>query len=420
MPIKVAGIEKRIISKIIEEQSLKDIHKLGISPEHFSGKTERDIFKSILAYEKKYGDVPTDKIMYLDFPDYELIRVKESWPVLLDKLLGEYKKKTIDEILADIVEAWDDDDQRTFLQEYAKVGSVIALKSFIDTQSKTEQEGDFDRVWDDLEYERSREEQRIPSGIDVLEEAVGGLRQTDTVVISGLPGDGKSALLMHIADAAHLGGKRVLFFTFEMSVKEVRNRWVARRANVPVKVLEPKVKDSRGNYRTLRQVDTEGIKGVVEDLFGDDSGLSIVELDFEDATFSGMKSHIVRFNPDVVFIDGAYMINDESKKETQTLQIAQLLKDLRRYTIGNLVPVVMTTQALRGKVGADGIGPSSIGYSSSWEQYATIYFGIHREEEQPSQQQLRIWKLRNGFVDAENIPIISWDFANFTSKNPEN
>lgn len=410
-----SSMEKYVISKILEEGTLQPLDKVGANENWFLSSSAKDAYRMILRFQKDRGTVPSLEAFKEEMPQYVVEESPEDWPYLIDKLSSAYRNYLLSLKVGDFVTAIDQKNLTEAIQLNNDLDSILRIGPSA-LGSRVNEEGMSEAIYKEMVKQRNTVGSRILSGIDVLDEELGGLRESDTVIISALPGDGKSALLMHMADSALFDQKRILFFTFEMSVDEVRLRWVARDSDIFVKMLSPTWEGDKRDELSSRQ--EAAWKNSVEELFGHESGLSIVELDIHSVTFSGIKKHIDRFEPDIVFIDGAYMIRDESGKDTQTLQIAELLGDLRRLTLSDKLPIVMTTQALRGKVGPGGISAGSIGYSSSWEQYATIYFGIHRDsEESPDVQELRFFKLRNGQIKQSDWPKIQWDFRKFTCIN---
>lgn len=65
----------------------------------------------------------------------------------------------------------------------------------------------------------------IPMPIAGLNEALGGLKKTHLVVVSGVAGSGKSMMLLQFANHAHLLRKNVVFVTLEMSYVDLEARF---------------------------------------------------------------------------------------------------------------------------------------------------------------------------------------------------
>lgn len=75
----------------------------------------------------------------------------------------------------------------------------------------------------------------LPTGYPDLDDAIGGLRPGEVIVIGGRPGDGKTLVALCIADhvASHLRVP-VLFASLEMTEEELTRRRISAAAKVPV------------------------------------------------------------------------------------------------------------------------------------------------------------------------------------------
>jgi replicative DNA helicase len=62
------------------------------------------------------------------------------------------------------------------------------------------------------------------TGVNLLDEAIGGLQGGDLIVLAGRPGMGKSALLMTTALRSAMEGRPVLFFSLEMTQERLLQR----------------------------------------------------------------------------------------------------------------------------------------------------------------------------------------------------
>jgi replicative DNA helicase len=87
----------------------------------------------------------------------------------------------------------------------------------------------------DLEALQKREQRvlGIPTGLASLDAALGGgLQRSDLIILAARPGQGKTSLALTItAHAALHAGKRVAFFSLEMSAKQLGLRLLSMQAN---------------------------------------------------------------------------------------------------------------------------------------------------------------------------------------------
>ena len=87
----------------------------------------------------------------------------------------------------------------------------------------------------------------IPTGFPDLDEYLGqGMRKSNLLIVGARPSVGKTSFSLSVAHNAALSGKKVMFFTLEMSVDEIMDRLVAFQsglsANDVIRGLAPKEK----------------------------------------------------------------------------------------------------------------------------------------------------------------------------------
>jgi replicative DNA helicase len=107
-------------------------------------------------------------------------------------------------------------------------------------------------VYEVLAGLETADEPGLPTGYADLDEAIGGLRAPDLVVLAGRPGQGKSLIGLCIAD--HVGtrhGLPVLFASLEMTEKQLTQRRIAAVAKVPLaNIVRHQVTD--GDWERIR------------------------------------------------------------------------------------------------------------------------------------------------------------------------
>jgi replicative DNA helicase len=127
-------------------------------------------------------------------------------------------------------------------------------------------------------------------------------------------------------------------------------------------------------------------------------------------TVSAIQSKVQTLQPDVIFIDGVYLMMDEQTGESNTPQaLTGITRSLKRLAQRMNKPVVITTQALNWKTKKGKVSTDSIGYSSSFLQDADVVFGLEREDETVDDTRiLKVMAARNsGNVEAS----LMWDWA---------
>jgi replicative DNA helicase len=237
-----------------------------------------------------------------------------------------------------------------------------------------------------------------------MDEATSGLQPGQLIVIVAPPKTGKSTLALQIAINCHLNNKVPMFMSFEMSNSEQKSRYYAMRARISHRRLMTGTLTPEEEARYLKiaaSVET------MEDKFW-----------FVDSangqTVSAVASKIQSKNPDIIFIDGTYLMIDETGADPGTPQaITNITRSLKRLAQKVNKPIVISTQALTWKMRKGQVSADSIGYSSSFHQDADVIFGLQREDEAVDDTRLlRVIASRNGGLSEVSL-IWDWDTGQF-------
>ena len=123
---------------------------------------------------------------------------------------------------------------------------------------------------------QDKNERLLYTGIQAVDELIGGINSTDITIIAGRPAMGKTEFALTVTKniAQHNGS--VLFFSLEMGNHQLLDRIVSADANVPVKRLR--------NPKDLNELDFHNISNTIGDMkdrslyFVDRGGLSANEI----------------------------------------------------------------------------------------------------------------------------------------------
>ncbi len=219
----------------------------------------------------------------------------------------------------------------------------------------------------------------VPTGLRDLDDKLGGLHQSDLIIIAGRPSMGKTSLATNIAfNAAQKlqdSGKKstIAFFSLEMSSEQLSTRILAEQARI-------RSNDIRRGKISDEQFDKfiETSKNISElPLYIDETpALSI-------AAMSNRARRIKRlFGLDMIVVDYIQLMRGASfNKDGRVQEISQITQGLKAIAKELSIPVLALSQLSRQVEQRDDHKPllSDLRESGSIEQDADVVMFVYRE-----------------------------------------
>ena len=184
------------------------------------------------------------------------------------------------------------------------------------------------------------------------------------------PKTGKSVLVMQMAIKAQDEGHRIMFQSFEMTAREMKTRYDAMRSHISHKRLIEGALKSDEDKRYL-----DHLKENRTDFWMPDNIAS--------RTVTGLCAKIEKYKPDILFVDGMYLMHDVLTGEMETERsLRSLTRQMKHVAQRYDIPIVVSTQTLRSKMRGGKVTADSIGYTSSFLQDSDIVLILQRQDEE--------------------------------------
>ena len=138
-------------------------------------------------------------------------------------------------------------------------------------------------------------------------------------------------------------------------------------------------------------------------MFGDDGG--------NDLGVTGITAKIHRYRPHIVYIDGAYLINDDRGGKAGWERFGNVCQDLKRMAQREKIPVVVTHQFNAEGKGMDG-SEETLKYGDV-QMWFDLILGCYQSEDlrENKEMLIKILKHREG----EKLKMVSeWDLENMS------
>lgn len=396
--------ELYLISKVIHDKDTTAPVRGGLKADHLVGEWA-DIWKWLIDYQLVHGVVPTERVFSQEYGDitlYDAADVEaEPYSRLLEEIFDAYGKRCLLDALQPAVAALNADDLRTAINSLSsglQKASVEAIKL---------RDVDIIQNWQTRlsRYEEMRNTPNalrgIPTGFYGLDRITQGLRPQQFIVFAGEPKRGKSLFALILANSAHIHGVRPLFVSFEMSIEEQEARYDAIIAKVPYdRILSGNL--TNGEMQRIRKA-LMTRRHMQPFVFSEDTSSL--------TTVSALASKVQEFAPDVLFVDGVYLMDDEEGEPKGSPQaLTNITRSLKRLAQRFDIPVVATTQVLSWKLQnkkTRAVTADAIGYTSSFAQDADLLLGVERNPDFDNQAIIRVVIARSSPTGEVHV---KWDW----------
>lgn len=399
----MASAEHLLISKVIQTRDLTVALKSGVKEDHFTKEWSK-VWSWVVTFWRDHGEVPTKRALSQEFGDIRLISAEEEpFTALIDEVYNAYRHRNLLEAMALAVPSLESGDTAKALLELSKGVQLASAETarlrdinLIDTWEQ--------RVDKYKELQSTPNALRgIPTGLLGLDRITSGFRPQQLITFVGEAKKGKSLMTLIMANAAHLHGKSPLFVSFEMSAEEQAARYDAIVSKVSYTNI---LRGSLTNNELAKITDTLRMRKNMHPFIVTEDTSSLT-------TVSALAAKVKEFKPDILFVDGVYLMDDENGEPKGSPQaLTNITRSLKRLAQNSDIPVIGTTQVLSWKLGnkkSRRITADSIGYTSSFAQDSDLIVGVESDPDIDNQSIIRV-------VLARSAPLgeirINWDWNN--------
>lgn len=390
-------IEVALLSKMIETADLKEAIDNKITPDFLYGKG-KPVLDFMIRHYREYRQTPSIDAVKREFPEFALETCNEPLQYYIDEIRKRHKYNII---LNGIKEAAD---VLTNSVDDAEL-SLVKLVSKIMTEIKMSRDINYaDDIAARIERYKQKKEHHGVDGIPMLiapvDDVTGGAHGGELITILGQPGTGKTWMELVVARAALQEGYRVLFITKEMEPEQIATRMDAAALGIPFDQIR------RG---LLGDEEEEKYFAALETMRTSFSNL-VISADDGEGGVTAIQAKIEEHNPDLVIIDGSYLLVDEDGGKQMHERAMNICRRLKRLARKMGVPIYNATQAGRQTKRSQAPDMEDVAFSYAYAQDSDVIISIYRTDEMKlaGKLGLRMTKVRDG-SNAGHF-ILNWDF----------
>ncbi len=212
----------------------------------------------------------------------------------------------------------------------------------------------------------------IPTGFSYLDKVLGGgFHRSDFIVIGARPAMGKTSFALNVARNIAMKGRKVLFFSLEMSKEQLAQRIISTEA----RIVSNKLRTG-----DITDADWEKLGLALQNLvncelyFDDTANINVPE----------MKARALRMKDvDCIVIDYLQLMSGTKRTENRVNEVSEITRGLKMMAKDLKIPVVTCSQLSRGvaKNSTDHRPQmTDLRESGTIEQDADIVLMLHRED----------------------------------------
>lgn len=386
-----ANIEHQLICKIIETQDFHTVTKLRIDESFFlSDSQTKEAFRFIRDHyhnEYTYGSVPSWQLLQSRFAGFPWVYGYDSLPTLCQEL-RRHKMR------ADIITCIDETTTAVDIDP----GQAMAVMREAITRMATQHELSSDLLLSSA-YEQLYTDYNtvanasgvtgIPYPWEILNEDTQGMHPSNFIVLYGRPKSMKTWVALVMAVHAYMKGMRVLIWSLEMNEIQILKRVACIICGVDYDKYKKGKLDPATQQRvwqilmTIRDEELVKVNGA-----GHSPALLATQPRGESSGVSALQAKMTEFKPDLVVVDGMYLMRDDRTK-VRTIDwkaVAHISQDLKQTARQFQLPIIGVTQANRG---ADKdpkkADLAELAYADALGQDCDLCLRVHKQKDQSSQ-----------------------------------
>lgn len=374
--------ERALLTRLLSsKRAANEVLRRNLQDRHFHEPEHAAVFAQVMEHYRKHGEPPGNALVKAYFPGFKPLRNSAKIGALIDELISRQQYVDMAAFQHDLVDALAQvregkSKASETLATFRSRFDTIAVDNSDRSQALTLREG-VRGAWQD--YWSAKTEMGI-TGIPWPWETVNamtmGMHPEEMISVTARPKCGKTWFLEVVAATCASMGYRVVFKTIEMAKEIVLRRFYAIFASVQYH-----------RWRSGQMSDREESKmlSTLGRIREEDVPVLVIGREPGDNELATLRVHCERFQPDILFIDGAYLIvsrNHEEQRELsgRTKELAQSAR----------IPVVISTQLNRTAGDDKEAKLEHVAFSDAFGQDSDLLISLRRGHEEKARQMVRL------------------------------
>lgn len=398
-------VARLLVSRVVQDASLAAVLDRRVQPEMCPDPESRHALAFCLEHMRKHGEVPSPALVEEKL-GFRLPYAPDAASYYVDELVSQFQRNQLTElILAQAPAVATADDPGVVAEDLRRAAASLLNLGVanIETDMAEDAAARYDR------YLKAKEHVGLlglPTAFATLDQMTQGWLPECFAGFVGRPGTGKTFQLLLQAHAAWLAGADVMFVNKELSTEMMDRRSDALIFRLPYE---------RFRNGALSRGEEERYKDGLADLEakrGQFANVGSVRWVHGTSTVSGILGKVEEHRPDLLIVDGAYLLMDEERGKTDTEKQKNISRGIKMVAQRTKVPTIISIQLNRD---GDAVKTkrmptlSDVYGSDAYAQDVDYLFALTQNTDQRDRREMHVLPLKTR--EAAPIPFaIRWDF----------
>jgi replicative DNA helicase len=399
---KLLSLENELLDHLALAESAQRLFDLRFNPDYL---TEEEAFsRSVLEYQfshiQKYGTPATKEILESRFIDISFIQPSSEVEWLIDQFRDRYARSQTETALTELAKRIYKDSPSDVLDDISN--ELYRIRESVRDRKTEMSSTEFDSVLRDY-WEHQDVGDGITYGFPEVDNVLKGLKRGELVYVIGRPKRYKSWMLMKSMVEAQKQGRRAVFFTLEMEMAEMFQRYACMASGI-----------SWSGFRNkeLMPSDMDLMTRNLERI-NESSEIKIIKPPRGERTVHALKMIAKEHGAEIIYIDQLKFLEStvKVKADLRFREIEYINEDLKDAC--SEFPIYIAAQFNREAAKlSDMADLSKIGLSDSIGQTADVVLGLHQSEDMRKSRVLEF-----GVIEARSYRAEKWEMIVELSQN---
>lgn len=399
---KLLSLENELLDHLALAESAQRLFDLRFSPDFL---TEEEAFsRSVLEYQfshiQKYGTPATKEILESRFIDIAFIQPSSEVEWLIDQFRDRYARSQTETALTELAKRIYKDSPSDVIDDISN--ELYRIRESIRDRKTEMSSAEFDAVLRDY-WDHQDVGDGITYGFPEIDATLKGLKCGELVYVIGRPKRYKSWMLMKSMVEAQKQGRRAVFFTLEMEMSEMFQRYACMASGISwsgFKNRELMPSDMDLMTRNLQRIN-------------ESSEIKIIKPPRGERTVHALKMIAKEHGAEIIYIDQLKFLEStvKVKADLRFREIEYINEDLKDAC--SEFPIYIAAQFNREAAKLSEMADlSKIGLSDSIGQTADVVLGLHQSEDMRKSRVLEF-----GVIEARSYRAEKWEMIVELSQN---